>query len=109
MRSRSKSRPTTGNRANFRLGADRSYAKFVFHSIWRHKLQFLLVWAGIIGFSAGLLFVLPRTYQVKTTLQAQRNQVMASLSNPAAPSPSTRTLPRGWPLKPCSATTTCSR
>src|SRR5882762_2897943 len=59
-----------------------SYAKFVFHSIWRHKLQFLLVWAGIIGFSAGLLFVLPKTYQVKTTLQAQRNQVMASLSNP---------------------------
>jgi hypothetical protein len=59
-----------------------SYAKFVFHSIWRHKLQFLLVWGGIIGFSAGLLFVLPKTYQVKTTLQAQRNQVMASLSNP---------------------------
>jgi len=59
-----------------------SYAKFVFHSIWRHKLQFLLVWAGIIGFSAGLLFVFPKTYQVRTTLQAQRNQVMASLSNP---------------------------
>jgi len=59
-----------------------SYAAFVFHSIWRHKLQFLLVWVGIIGFSAGLMFVLPKTYQVKTTLQAQRNQVMASLSNP---------------------------
>jgi len=59
-----------------------SYATFVFHSIWRHKLQFLLVWGGIIGLSAGLMFVLPKTYQVKTTLQAQRNQVMASLSNP---------------------------
>jgi uncharacterized protein involved in exopolysaccharide biosynthesis len=59
-----------------------SYATFFFQSIWRHKLQFLLVWGGIIGLSAGLMFVLPKTYQVKTTLQAQRNQVMASLSNP---------------------------
>jgi hypothetical protein len=60
-----------------------SYAIFVFHSIWRHKLLFLLVWGGIIAFSLGLMFVLPKTYQVKTTLQAQRNQVMASLSNPS--------------------------
>jgi uncharacterized protein involved in exopolysaccharide biosynthesis len=59
-----------------------SYATFVFHSIWRHKPLFLLVWSGIIAFSVGLMLALPKTYQVKTTLQAQRNQVMASLSNP---------------------------
>jgi uncharacterized protein involved in exopolysaccharide biosynthesis len=59
-----------------------SYATFVFHSIWRHKLIFLLVWGVIIAFSLGLMLALPKTYQVKTTLQAQRNQVMASLSNP---------------------------
>jgi hypothetical protein len=59
-----------------------SYAKFVFNSIWRHKLLFLLIWGGIIAFSLGLMLALPKTYQVKTTLQAQRNQMMASLSNP---------------------------
>jgi hypothetical protein len=77
-----------------------SYATFVFHSVWRNKLLFLLVWGGIIAFSLGLIIALPKTYQVKTTLQAQRNQMMASLSNPGL---------RAWRRRRCSATTTWSR
>ena len=60
-----------------------SYLAFVFHSIWRHKLLFILLWGGIVLSSIGLMMVLPKTYQVRTMLQAQRNQMMASLSNPS--------------------------
>jgi uncharacterized protein involved in exopolysaccharide biosynthesis len=59
-----------------------SYAMFALHSIRRHKLLFLLIWIGIVAFSLGLMVSLPKTYQVRTTLQAQRNQVMPALSNP---------------------------
>jgi uncharacterized protein involved in exopolysaccharide biosynthesis len=59
-----------------------SYATFALHSIRRHKLFFLLVWIGIVVCSLGLMVSLPKTYQVRTTLQAQRNQVMPALSNP---------------------------
>ncbi len=59
-----------------------SYLMFVFHSIGRHKRVFLLVWIGIVAFSLGLMVSLPKTYQVRTTLQAQRNQVISALSNP---------------------------
>jgi hypothetical protein len=64
-----------------------SYLMFVLHSIRRHKRLFLLVWIGIVAFSFGLMVSLPKTYQVRTTLQAQRNQVMSALSNPG------RTIP----------------
>jgi uncharacterized protein involved in exopolysaccharide biosynthesis len=59
-----------------------SYAGFVVHSIWRHKLLFFLVLAGTVASSLGLMVSLPKTYQVRTTLQAQRNQIMPALSNP---------------------------
>jgi uncharacterized protein involved in exopolysaccharide biosynthesis len=59
-----------------------SYLMFVLHSIRRHRRLFLLVWVGIIAVSVGLMALLPKTYQVRTTLQAQRNQVMSALSNP---------------------------
>src|SRR2546428_1201163 len=59
-----------------------SYAGFVLHSIRRHKLLFLSIWVGIVAFSLALMWAMPKTYQVKTTLQAQRNQIMPALSNP---------------------------
>jgi len=59
-----------------------SYAGFVLHSIRRHKLLFSSIWLGIIAFSALLMWAMPKTYQVKTTLQANRNQIMPALSNP---------------------------
>jgi uncharacterized protein involved in exopolysaccharide biosynthesis len=59
-----------------------SYLVLVLHSIGRHRRLFLLVWLGIIAFSLGLMASLPKTYQVQTTLQAQRNQVLSALSNP---------------------------
>lgn len=57
------------------------YALYVLRSIGRHKKLFLLVWVGIIAFSLALMWSLPKTYQVVTKLQAQRN-VMPALSNP---------------------------
>ena len=59
-----------------------SYIGFVYHSIRRHKLLFLLVWFGIVAFSFGLMLALPKTYRVQAMLQAQRNAVMPALSNP---------------------------
>ena len=59
-----------------------SYAMFVLRSARRHKGLFLLVWFGIIALSIGMIVGMPKTYQVQTTLQAQRNQVMPALSNP---------------------------
>lgn len=59
-----------------------SYSVFVVRSVRRHKLVFLAVWAAIVGASLGMLALLPKTYHIETTLQAQRNQVVAALSNP---------------------------
>ena len=59
-----------------------SYTMFVLRSSRRHKRLFVLVWLGIVALSLGLMVSLPKTYQVRTTLQAQRNQVMPALSNP---------------------------
>jgi len=59
-----------------------SYAGFVLHSIRRHKRLFLSIWVGIVAFSLVLMWALPKTYQVKTILQANRNQIMPALSNP---------------------------
>jgi uncharacterized protein involved in exopolysaccharide biosynthesis len=68
------------------------YAMFVLRSIRRHKLLFLLVWFAIIAFSLALMVSLPKTYQVQTTLQAQRN-IMPALGNP------TRTMDADAPTR----------
>src|SRR6267142_2694485 len=52
-----------------------SYAGFVLHSIRRHKRLFLSIWVGIVAFSLVLMWALPKTYQVKTILQANRNLI----------------------------------
>ncbi len=77
----------------FDLALISSYAMFALHSIWRHKLLFLLVWIGIVAFSLGLMVSLPKTYQVRTTLEAQRNQVMPALSNPTRAIPTDADAP----------------
>jgi len=70
-----------------------SYLLFVLHSIGRHKRIVLAVWIGIIALSIGLMKGLPKTYQVRTTLQAQRNQVMSALSNPGRAIPNDADAP----------------
>jgi hypothetical protein len=66
----------------FRLELIGRYALFTLRSIRRHKLLFALVCASIMGMAVAALAVLPKTYHAETTLQAQRNQVIPSLSNP---------------------------
>ena len=56
-------------------------AMLVLHSVGRHKLTFLSIWLGVIGCSVALLKVLPKTYEVQVTLQAQRNEVIATLTS----------------------------
>src|SRR5438094_170581 len=64
-----------------------SCVSFVLHSIRRHKRFFLSIWLGIVSFSLLLIWALPKTYQVQTTLQAQRNQIMPALRNPTRATP----------------------
>src|SRR2546428_846146 len=76
-----------------------SYAGFVLHSIRRHKLLFLSIWVGIVAFSLALMWAMPKTYQVKTTLQAQRNQIMPALSNPTRAIPMDADTPTPQPAE----------
>ena len=52
----------------------------VVHAVRRHPWLCLLLWIGVVGLSLGAASVLPRKYEVQTTLQAQRTQVIASLA-----------------------------
>jgi len=58
------------------------YVAFVLHSIRRHKFLFSGIVTAIVVSSLAAMAVLPKTYHVETTLQAQRNQVISTLSNP---------------------------
>ncbi len=60
-------------------------AMLVLHSPGRHRPTFLLIWLGIVGASVALLFTLPKTYEVQVTLQAQKNEVIATLTNRSVP------------------------
>ena len=55
----------------------------VLRSVGRHKVTFLLIWLGIVACSVALLATLPKTYEVQTTLQVEKNEVIASLTNRA--------------------------
>ncbi len=61
-------------------------ALFVVHAMKRHKVAFAAMWFGVIGLSLALVVVLPKTYEVQTTLQAQRAPTISSLGS-GAPSP----------------------
>jgi uncharacterized protein involved in exopolysaccharide biosynthesis len=60
-------------------------AMLVLHSPGRHRPTFLLIWLGIVGASVALLLTLPKTYEVQVSLQAQKNEVIASLTNRSVP------------------------
>jgi hypothetical protein len=64
-----------------------NYVGFVGKSVRRHKLLAVGTSALIFGVIAGGGLLLPKTYHVQTKLFAQRNAVMAALSNPG------RTIP----------------
>ncbi len=49
-------------------------------SMARHRAVLVAVWLGVVAVTVGLLAVLPKTYEVQTTLQAQRAEVIAALS-----------------------------
>jgi uncharacterized protein involved in exopolysaccharide biosynthesis len=65
---------------DFRQVAD--YLRFVGHSFKRHKLLALSTCALVIAMTVAAAKLLPKTYYVQTKLLAQRNAVMAALSNP---------------------------
>src|SRR5258706_4525781 len=65
---------------DFRTIAD--YGRFVGASVWRHKLLALATFSLVLGLTAALTILLPKTYSAETKLLAQRNEVMAALSNP---------------------------
>jgi uncharacterized protein involved in exopolysaccharide biosynthesis len=59
-----------------------NYGAFVARSVRRHKLLAAATIALVIGLTCTAAVLLPRTYFVQTKLFAQRNAVMAALSNP---------------------------
>lgn len=65
---------------DFRQVAD--YAGFVVRSLGRHKAFAVGTFLAVVVVAALVAVFLPRTYFVEVTLLAQRNAVMAALSNP---------------------------
>lgn len=55
------------------------WALFVVHAIKRHKVALAAMWFGVVGLSLALVVVLPKTYEVQTTLQAQRAPTISAL------------------------------
>jgi len=63
-----------------RLYAD--YAGFLIGSLRRHKILALGTFGFALALTAAAVVLLPRTYHVGVKLLAQRNEVIAALSNP---------------------------
>jgi uncharacterized protein involved in exopolysaccharide biosynthesis len=59
-----------------------NYAAYVLRSVRRHKALTLGTVALVLSMTAAVALLLPKTYHVQTKLFAQRNAVMAALSNP---------------------------
>jgi uncharacterized protein involved in exopolysaccharide biosynthesis len=57
----------------------------VLHSVRRHPWIFFGVWLVVVALTAAALAVMPRTYDVQTTLQVSRAGPIAALTNPKAP------------------------
>ena len=58
----------------------------VLHAVRRHPRLCLALWAGVLALSFLGAFALPRRYEVQTTLQAQRTQIIGSLAGRSTPS-----------------------
>jgi uncharacterized protein involved in exopolysaccharide biosynthesis len=54
---------------------------YVAHSLGRHKALFAGIWLGVVALTLGLVAVLPKTYEVTTTLQAQRAAIISALGS----------------------------
>lgn len=54
---------------------------YVVHSLGRHKALFAGIWLGVVALSLGMVAVLPKTYEVTTTLQAQRAAMISALGS----------------------------
>jgi uncharacterized protein involved in exopolysaccharide biosynthesis len=59
-----------------------NYARFVVGSIRRHKILAVGTFSLALALTAGAAFLMPKTYHADAKLLAQRNAVMAALSNP---------------------------
>ena len=59
-----------------------NYAGFVARSVRRHPLLAIAAIVLVLAMTGATAALLPRTYHVQTKLLAQRNAVMAALSNP---------------------------
>jgi len=57
----------------------------VFHSLRRHPWLFAGVWLGVVALTAGALAVMPRTYDVQTTLQVSNSLPIAALTTRTGP------------------------
>jgi len=71
--SRSFSTGADHSRERFEFAAVASYGLMVLRSLRRHPALFLIVWLGVVALTALGLAVLPRTYDVQTTLQVARS------------------------------------
>lgn len=69
---------------DFELAPVGLWVLFVLHSMKRHKVALVAIWFGIVGVSLALVAVLPKTYEVQTTLQARRAPMISALGGVAA-------------------------
>ncbi len=65
---------------------------FTLHSVRRRPGLFLLVWIGMMLLTVGALYVMPKTYEVRSSLLAQKNAVLGSRGDPGRDQP-TRAAP----------------
>src|SRR5262245_24141079 len=63
--------------------------QLVLHAIARYKLLFAFTWVAVVGISLGLMAVLPKTYEVQTTLQVSPTQLLTSLTGAPQQAPGT--------------------
>jgi hypothetical protein len=57
------------------------YALLVVHAVRRHLGRLFLIWFGVVAASMGLMSLLPKTYEVQTTLQVLRPAGLSSSSS----------------------------
>ena len=81
--SRSFSTATDHTRERFEFAAVGGYGLMVFRSLRRHPVLFLSVWMGVVALTVAGLAVLPRTYDVQTTLQVARGRLSTVVSKTA--------------------------
>src|SRR4029450_8548282 len=60
-----------------------NYGTFIARSVRRHTFMAVGTVALVVGLTTAVAVLLPKTYHIETKLFAQRNAVMAALSNPS--------------------------